>query len=335
MKEASQSGKSPIDFKRDSGGSFAVGQEGDTAICMIVLNDRLLLVFANAVYEAHTADCIDPDRTDINLPNVVPQKIFDYGADTPFISRTLLTGLALFDQTYLGQQFDKERALSLAFEAARNLAAMTDIRKSMAEENDVVAKKIHGNSFELPATPNLRARGEAFLRHADMTYHATKALSELFYPKKKPNDNWADHIGDSLKSATALHPPSKQFLSATICKIIAARNFRNAAEHPDQTKEVKFLDFALQPGLNVTWPSIELKHPQTPLSRVELVPFMDKVIDESVGAFEGMSAFLCDENIKLPGPFDCQVVWRGEAQVKRGPNYTYRTTLKPGVRPPE
>ena len=50
MKEESQHGKSPIDFKRDSGGSITVGQEGDSAICMIVLNDRLLLVMTSAVY---------------------------------------------------------------------------------------------------------------------------------------------------------------------------------------------------------------------------------------------------------------------------------------------
>jgi len=175
MKEAPQHGKSSIDFKRDSGGSFTVGQEGDIAICMIVLNDRMLLVTTNAVYEAHHADRIDPDRTDISLPNVVPQKIFDYGGDTPFISRTLLTGRELFDQTYLGHQFDKERALALAFEVMSHLAAMTDIRKSMAKENDVAAEKLHCTSivnfFELPATPNLRARGEAFIRHADMTHH--------------------------------------------------------------------------------------------------------------------------------------------------------------------
>jgi len=337
MKEASQHGKSPIDFKRDSSGSFTVGQEGDVAICTIVLNDRMLLVTANAVYATHHADHIDPDRTDINVPNVVPQIIIAYGGDTPFISRTLLTGCELFDQTYLGQQFDKERALSFAFEAASNLAALTDIRKSIAEENDVVAKKLHGtsigNSFELPATPNLRARGEAFIRHADITYQAAKGVSELFYPRKCANENWADHIGESLKSATTSNAQSERFLSATIRNINTARNFRNASEHPDQTKGVTFWDFELQPGLTVTYPSIEIKHPETPLSRVDLLLFMNDVINECICTFEGMSAFLCDENIKLSGPFDCQVVRRDEA--KRGPNYTYRTTLKAGIRLPE
>jgi hypothetical protein len=181
MKETPQRGKSLIDFKRDSGGSFTVGQEGDIAICMIVLNDRMLLITTNAVYEANHADRIDPDRTDINLPSFITQNIFDYGGDTPFISRTLLTGRELFDKTYLGQQFDKDRALLLAFEAAGHLAAMTDIRKSMAEENNIAAEKHHGapigNSVELPTTPNLRARGEGFIRHADMTHQATKELA--------------------------------------------------------------------------------------------------------------------------------------------------------------
>ena len=111
MKEKSQHGKSPIDFKRDSGGSITVRQEDDSAICMIVLNDRLLLVMTSAVYQVLHADRIDPDRTDISLPNAVPQKVLHYGGDTPLVSRTLLTGRELFDQTYLGQQFDKERAV--------------------------------------------------------------------------------------------------------------------------------------------------------------------------------------------------------------------------------
>jgi len=56
MKEKSQHGKSPIDFKRDSGGSITVGQEGDSAICMIVLNDRLLLVMTSAVRTSSPGD---------------------------------------------------------------------------------------------------------------------------------------------------------------------------------------------------------------------------------------------------------------------------------------
>ena len=222
---------------------------------------------------------------------------------------------------------------NLLIVAALFTAIGTDIRKSMAEEYDEV-KKLHGtsigNSFELPSTPNLRARGEAFIRHADKTHQATKDVSELFYPKKNANDNWAVHIVESLKTATASNAQSERFLSATTCKINAMRNFRNAVEHPGETKEVTFWDFELQAGPTVTPPLIEIRHPETPISRRELLPFMDKVIEECIGVFEGMSAFLCDENIKMPVPFDCQVVRRTEAQAQRGPNYIYHTTVKAG-----
>ena len=60
MKEPPQRGKSPIDFKRDSGGSFTVGQEGDIPICMIVVNDRMPLVTTNAVYEANMQTALIP-----------------------------------------------------------------------------------------------------------------------------------------------------------------------------------------------------------------------------------------------------------------------------------
>lgn len=125
-------GKRTIDVKRESGGSFQLGDPGDIAVDMMAVEGRLLGVTKKAVYGTNFADHIDPDRTDIHLPNIISQKLLDYGAQTPFISETLLTGAELFNETYLGRGFNRNRGLEIAFEAAQNLAAMTDFRLALA-----------------------------------------------------------------------------------------------------------------------------------------------------------------------------------------------------------
>jgi hypothetical protein len=316
-----------------------LGEPGDAIVDMMTLEGRLLTVTQKAVYSTNFADHIDPGRTDINLPNIISQKLLDYGAETPFISETLLTGAELFNETYLGQDFNRKRALDIAFRAAENLAAMADLRAAMALDQKVAIEKLSSTpvvgSIELPRTPDLRSRGEAFIRHADLTYRATKVLSELFYPKKKPNEDWAGHIERCLKPATSTNVQKAGFLEWALRCIEEARGFRNASEHPDKEKEVIFHDFGLKPGPIATAPSIEVRHPTSPQPVTDLLSFSGRLISECGKVFEGMAALLCSENIRMCGGlatlFNWVLVEREVAQMIHGVRYTYNGSPKPGV----
>lgn len=203
--------KRPIDQKRDSGGSFTIGSPGETATDMLVLDGRLLAIMTGGVHAVRTADSVDPDRTDIDLPNMMTQQVLGYGSASPFISRTLLAGRELFQRGYLGTDFDEQRALKLAFGAAQHLAAMTDLKVTFEQERERADNELQRTrveaGFKLPVTLNLRSRAEAFIRHADKVNQATKQLSDLFFPKDKGNESWSSHIAQALKSATAANEP--------------------------------------------------------------------------------------------------------------------------------
>ena len=75
MSQTDKQIKRPIDRKRDSGGAFTVGSPGEIGVEMLVLGDRLLTIMTQGVYAVRMADSVDPDRTDINLPNVMTQQV--------------------------------------------------------------------------------------------------------------------------------------------------------------------------------------------------------------------------------------------------------------------
>jgi hypothetical protein len=339
MSETEQKTKRPIDRKRESAGSFTMGSSDETAAEMFVLDGRLLTVMTKGVYILRTADSVDPNRTDINLPNMMTQQVLGYGSESPFISRTLLAARELFRRGYLGMDFDEQRALRLAFEVAQHLASMMDLKVAFERDRELAAKELQRTpvtpGFKLPVTPNLRSRGEAFIRHADKANQSTKELSELFFPRKKTNDSWPAHIVQVLQQGTSSNEKSNEFLLGVISLIAAVREFRNASEHPDPTKEVTLRDFDIQPGLKVVPPSIEIRHPKYSVARTDLLTFMSTLIEECSRIFEGMAALLCSESIKVPDVISCQVALLDEAQsrARHGISFAYYATFKPGVIP--
>lgn len=319
-----------------------MGSPGETAAQTFVLGDRLITVMTRGVYAVKMADSVDPNRTDFNLPNIITQPVVGYGAESPIISRTLLTGRELFRCEYLGLEFDEQRALGIAFEATENLAAMVDLKIALEQDFNLAAEQLQGSpvgsALKLPITPNLRSRGESFIRHADLTHQATKALCDLFFPRKKSNEKWSIHIVEALGDTTAASKQSQQFLSGVVSHIDAVRDFRNASEHPDAAKGVTFSDFGVQPGFGITRPSLEIRHPKSPLAPTDLVVFMDTVIEDCSGIFESTAALLCSLSIRVPPVINCRVAMLDDAHSKAryGIRYVYEATFVPGaVAPPE
>jgi hypothetical protein len=331
--------KRPIDQKRDSAGMFTVGGPGETAVEMIVLGGRLLSITTGGVYAAQMADSVDPDRTDINLPNVITQQILGFGSDSPIISRTLVAGRELFQRGYLGSDFDEKAALEIAYEAAQHLAAMADFRVSLERDRERAAAELQGKplkgGFKLPVTPNLRSRGESFIRHADQTNQEIKALCDLFFPRSKANKNWSTHVVEVLRPSTSSNKQAEQFVQGAVAHIEAIRDLRNASEHSDETKEITFWDFAMQAGPSIVTPSFAVRHPKTPIERTDLLHFMESVIEVCSGLFEGMAALLCNQSIKVPPVLQAQVVQLDPAQSKarRGINFAYQAMLISGAPP--
>src|SRR5262249_32256833 len=120
--------KRPIDRKRDAGGAMEIGVPDDqSAITAIFpIGDDLYVVKERGIYEVKLADRIDPNRTNIAIPNT-QQRVLNYGSDASVVGRTLLTAKELFNPTYLPKNLDLAEALRLCFETLRDLPAMLDV----------------------------------------------------------------------------------------------------------------------------------------------------------------------------------------------------------------
>ncbi|WP_144441538.1 hypothetical protein [Bradyrhizobium sp. CCGE-LA001] len=80
------------------------------------IGERLHTVKTDSIYRILLADEIDPDRTNINVPNS-QQKVLDYGSDSPLVAKTLLTGKQLFEKGFLGPNFESTKVIELSFDS--------------------------------------------------------------------------------------------------------------------------------------------------------------------------------------------------------------------------
>lgn len=99
-------------------------QSAITAIFPI--GDDLYAVKERGIYEVRLADRIDPNRTNIAMPNT-QQRVLNYGSDAPVVGRTLLTAKELFNP-------NAQKGGGVALPAVGNIAARC---------NDFVQKADH------------------------------------------------------------------------------------------------------------------------------------------------------------------------------------------------
>src|SRR5438876_372279 len=114
--------KRPIDAQRDSAGSMDIGTEDEGAITeMISTPEALLIVKERGIYAVQMADQIDPHRTNPVIPNT-QQRVLPIGSSNLIVVRTLLTSHALFKKEMLGDDFDQQSAVRLAFALLKDCA---------------------------------------------------------------------------------------------------------------------------------------------------------------------------------------------------------------------
>jgi hypothetical protein len=179
--------------------------EGDVGAILVMFphrEERLFVICERGVTSGRMADQIDPGRTNPNLPQIVQTPELMYGADTPFIQRTLCVAAALFDKAYLPARLSKDDAFALALEAARALAELEDtilaLDASEAEIRSQLASGEHKRHV-VPKTRNLKGRAEGAVGHLREVALLTQRLADLFYPRAKPNIPFSEHLRDALR----------------------------------------------------------------------------------------------------------------------------------------
>lgn len=323
----------PIDRIRNSGGSFTVGEPGEVNKATITTKDHLYSVTEKAIYAVQLADQIDPERTNIALPRVVQQQVLGYGAGTPFVAATFLTGGELFNPTYLGATFPVDAARLLALELAKRLAVLQDTLNVLVEnERRVVAtldEPPSGNSYRIPETPDLRTKVETFAAAADRIQETLFAIAHLFYPKPRGQLDTRAHLIAAIEKASPGRAEFHEAIRTIVNLLHEVREHRNASVHQDGPKALILRDFHLMPTGQLSAPLMKIHHPRFALSEMPVTFYMADRIQHLTEASEAMIAWLCAENITLQSApmFEHQLAVLPNGETRSGSRFYYHTTL--------
>ncbi len=168
--------KRPIDRIRNSALSMEIGEPGESNSIseMFKISDKLHVVTGSAIYQIKFADEIDPDRTNIAVPNT-QQKVIHYGSNSSFVGNTLLTAQQLFGEGSPHFEIGRD-AIQLSFEHLKDLVAMLDIAQAFAERDNIIELQIIemktlNLSLLLPSTPNLKGRARNLFKRPIMRFN--------------------------------------------------------------------------------------------------------------------------------------------------------------------
>lgn len=322
--------KRPIDRKRDAGGEMEIGTPDDqSAITAIFpIGDDLYVVKERGVYEVKLADRIDPNRTNIAIPNT-HQRVLNYGSDAPVVGRTLLTAKELFNPTYLPRNLDLPQALRLCFETLKDLAAMLDVAVALEQDQLAATKAIEhslqkGGAVALPAVGNIAARCKDFIQKADHSLQSLLGMVRVFYGKDAGRQ-WFEGFTKLASKRYGESDPFSQFLVGMLPFLKFIRNARNCVEHPKDSQRIVTRDFFPQADGTIKPPTIEIIHPDTSMRATPVSEFMGQVQEKLVAIVEQTIAFMCSKHVRPPmAAFPVQIVeWPEENRWQKHVRYSY------------
>jgi len=304
--------KRPIDRIRQSALSMQIGDPEDGAVSvMIDMVSALYVLKERAIYTVQLADQVDPERTNVAVPNT-QQRILSIGTHDPEVGRIFLTAYTMFKSMHLGTSFSERDAWSHAFEYLRDIVAMMEIRSALVKAieeavagfNKVVAKD---RSITLPALGNAEERCDAFAQKMGHAIDTLKAVARLFYPKEL-SKKWIDSLTLVAAHKHGEHEPLARFMKEKGSTLLFMRELRNMIEHPQVDVYVRVRDFQFLPSMELVAPSVDIVRPGEGPIAGPLASFMAQVIEELVSSAEVFFALLCGANAKTFSGFPLSVV---------------------------
>ena len=302
----------PIDKLRSGAGSLAISTpDDDSAILeMISTNDRLLVVKGKGIYEIKLADQLDPERTNIDVPNTI-QRILPYGAQDPWIGAVVLTANNLLQSPCLSSDIDGAEAFAVVLNIAEDIARADETMEKYCDAENVATRSFdskirNDRSVIVPALGNIETRCEEFLQRTDHAVRELFRLVRMFY-SDVGSGGWV-----GLK--TKIDGESKdinnfsEFLDETVPFLQLVRNARNCVEHPRPEQRLVTVDFSVDPRNVLLPPTVEIIHPRTPLGRVFVSAFFTETFNNLVRVVELMVVFLCARHVSTVGGIPVQVV---------------------------
>lgn len=293
--------KRPIDRKRESGGMADIGTKEDGAIQqMIKIGDRLIILKEKSIYEFMMADDVDPERTNIKIPNNIHKLIIAKGSESEMVSKVFLTANTLWNKGTFDGNIDIEKSLNLTLDIIQELAILeSEIQSYLSKEKEVSeeyeSKRDKPVSYAIPSIGNAKNRCTTIFQKADHIEQSLMKIITLFYP----NDGLTQQshfpkLHKIIKQKYGEKDSFTEFVNSTLEFMKTIRILRNALDH--QLKFVEIYDFELAPNSDVLAPSIELDFKGSKLERQSLSEFLKVLIPNYINICEMTIVHLAGRN---------------------------------------
>lgn len=300
------SDKRPIDRIRESGGHSDIGTIEDGAIMeMQNVGGRLLIIKERSIYEMVFADTIDPQRTNINLPQTIHKLIIDKGTESEIVARTFLTAKTIFRPQYIPATIDCDKLLSLTIDMLSEFSLLEKgIREYQETENKAFTefekRRVQKGAFELPSVVSLESKCKTIFQKAD---HVEQILMEIvthFYPNQGlTKQSHFPKFHEVLTKAYGEKNGFAEFIGKTLYFMKVVRELRNGFDHRLPT--VTAYDFELQTDGKILAPTIALNHKEVKIYRTSLSEFLKQITTNLIEIVETSFAFLAGRNVKTDG----------------------------------
>jgi len=315
-------GKKLIDRKRDSGGSSNIGTLEDGAIEeMITIEGRLIIIKERSIYESIRADDIDPQRTNIGLPNNIHRLLVNQGTESELVGRTFLTAKTLFIPACYDVQIKTERALSLTLHLLEELIVLQEeINNYLNEEKRVCGeyekRRTLPVSYAIPTIVNLETLCKTIFQKADHVEQILIEIVTIFYPNSElTKQSHFPKFHSILVNKYGEQDPFSEFLSRTLPFMKIIRLLRNGLDHR-AAGTVKVRNFELQADSSIISPTIELDHKEGKLERISLFDFLPIVLNNILVIIEDLLAHLASKNGTVFGIYEVRHIPENERRYK-------------------
>jgi len=298
--------KRPIDRKRESGGQAEIGSEEDGEIIEIKsIGGRLLVIKERSIYEIVTADTIDPERTNINIPSTIQKLIIDKGTESEIVSRTLLTAMTLFRPEYISKTVDCSKLIALTIDLLSEISILEkEIKEYQLAENNETReyeeRKTQKVSYKLPSIVSLESKCKTIFQKADHIEQTlmdiiTKIYPDLGLTKQSHFPNFHEKLVEKYGETDHF----VEFIKVTIYFMQVIRELRNGFDH--RLDHTKVYNFELQKDGKIIAPTIELNHKKIKLERTSLSNFLEITTKNYLDIIELTFAYLAGKNVRTDG----------------------------------
>jgi len=272
--------------------------DGSPIVEQILLGGRLLLITEKCTYAIQMADQIDPGRTNPALPHNFQQKLFDYGADSELLCRSLIHAKVMFRKEF--QKIDIERARQLSFDFLGELLAMDEAARDFRAAEAAAIEKARGHSLAdgslaLPAIGNVRTLCKTFAQKADQGAGALLEVVRLFYGEMKKS-HWSD-FQELVKGRYGESDNFYKVLELTVPFLQMIRNARDCLEHRNVVGATA-TDFTLEADGKIGLPSIAIEFRGSVVERHSISAFMMEAVKKLLDSFEMITLHMCAKNIQ-------------------------------------